>query len=77
MTSFLALYQASGTNRPHIVAVTSDTNLVTSVATEMLKEDRQRESERDPVLQALRVGRRNAIAAVALGGSMEGKSDAE
>ena len=71
MTSFIALYRADGINRPHIIAVTSDTDLVTSVATEMLKEDRQRESERDPVLQALRLGRRNAVAAVASLGDLK------
>ncbi len=62
MTTFLALYRGQTVTNAQVVAVTSDPELVGMVAQTLLEhEDDTDETDRDPILEALYSGRRNAL----------------
>jgi hypothetical protein len=59
LTNFIALYRGETVSSAKIVAVSADTDLVADFASRMLH--REEETEDDPVVQSLDVGRREAL----------------
>ena len=59
MTNFIALYRGETVSSAKIVAVSADTDLVADFASRML--NREEETEDDPVVHSLDVGRRKAL----------------
>jgi hypothetical protein len=59
LTTFIALYRGETVSSAKIVAVSADTDLVADFAARMLH--REEETEDDPVVHSLDVGRREAL----------------
>jgi hypothetical protein len=59
LTNFIALYRGETVSSAKLVAVSADTDLVADFAARML--NREEETEDDPVVHSLDVGRREAL----------------
>ena len=63
MTTFIALYRGRTVGEARLIGVSAEPELVSLAAAQMLSSanDEQDESDRDPVLNALGGGRRQAL----------------
>lgn len=61
MVSFLAIYRGDSVQSAELVAVSTDSHLIASVARELLSEPESEQGPDDPALDSLRQGKERAL----------------